>query len=167
MIAGPTEGEARAEEIANQSLAVYERLSDLWGRAAALNVLGWLYVAQERFDGNEELFGSTLTTAIAGGDQQFISMAEVNLAEYHLYEGNIAAATELLTSCVSRHRSLRLMYSVAYLLDAVARISAREQGAIERGAARRRCVTLARRLRGVGVGQPTCTPRSFPRSTEN
>jgi ATP/maltotriose-dependent transcriptional regulator MalT len=130
MIAGPSEGEGRAEEIANQSLAMYKRLSDVWGQAAALNVLGWLYVAQERFDGNELVFGSTLTTSTAVGDQQFIAMAEVNLAEYRLYEDNLVEARALLTSCVGRHRSLRLMYSVAYFLDAVARFSAREKNAI-------------------------------------
>jgi hypothetical protein len=134
MIAGPTEGEARAEEIANESLAIYERLEDMWGQAAALNVLGWLYVAQERFAGNQAVFDTTLTTATAVGDQQFIAMAEVNLAEYFMREGTVAEATALLTSGVGRHRSLRLMYSVAYLLDAVARVAAHEQNTI--GAAR-------------------------------
>jgi predicted ATPase len=130
MIAGPAEGEARAEEVANESLAMYERLDDTWGRAAALNVLGWLYVAQERFDGNEDVFTATLSTSVAVGDQQFIAMAEVNLAERHLHDGNVAEAIALLTSCVSRHRVLRLMYSVAYLLDVIARLAARDQNAI-------------------------------------
>jgi hypothetical protein len=129
MIAGPTEGEARAEELANQSLAVYEQLSDTWGQAAALNVLGWLYVSQERFDANEAILRSALTASTAMGDQQFSAMAEVNVAEHLLHEGNLVEAMALLASGVGRHRSLRLMYSVAYLLDAVARVAAHEQNA--------------------------------------
>jgi predicted ATPase len=127
MIIGPTEGEARAEEAASRSLATFERRGDLWGQAAALNVLGWLYVTQERFDGNEATLRAALATSIASGDQQFIAMAEVNVAEHVLHEGNEPEATELLASGVGRHRSLRLMYSVAYLLDSVAHLAAHEQ----------------------------------------
>jgi predicted ATPase len=123
MIVGPSQGEARAEQLARDALQMYERLGDLWGEAAALNALGWLYVAQERFDGAHELFERTLSRSLSAGDEQFSAMAEVNLAEYHLDRGDPAAATDLLASCVQRHRSLRLMYSVAYLLEAAARLA--------------------------------------------
>ncbi len=123
MIVGPSEGEARCEQLAQEALLMYQRLGDAWGEAAALNALGWLYVAQERFDGAQELFERTLSRSLSAGDEQFCAMAEVNLAEYHLDGGDIAAATDLLASCVQRHRSLRLMYSVAYLLEAAARLT--------------------------------------------
>src|SRR3954451_24645804 len=101
----------------------------MWGQAAALNVLGWLYVAQERFEGHEVVFRSTVTTSTAAGDQQLIAMGEVNLAEYLVHEGNVGEALALLASCVSRHRTLRLMYSIAYLLDGVARMAVPEENA--------------------------------------
>jgi tetratricopeptide (TPR) repeat protein len=102
----------------------YERLGDAWGAAAALNVLGWLYVAQERFDDHAEVFERTLARSVAAGDEQFSAMAEVNLAELALHQGDVERATALIGSCAERHRSLRLMYSVAYLLDAAARLAA-------------------------------------------
>jgi len=124
MLAGPLDSEERSEQLAEQCLALCRGLGDNWAVAAALNVLGWLYVGQERFAGNGPVFVETLTTAQAAGDAQFIGMAEVNLAEYHLDQGDTDKAAELLASCASRHRSLRLRYSVAYLLDAAARLAA-------------------------------------------
>jgi tetratricopeptide (TPR) repeat protein len=107
-----------------EALAAYERLGDRWGEAAALNALGWLYTVQDRFDGNEALFERTLSVSKAAGDVQFSAMAEVNLAEQRLHLGDVEGATILFAACVDRHRSLRLMYSVAYLLEAVARLAA-------------------------------------------
>ncbi|MFN8052587.1 MAG: DUF4062 domain-containing protein [Acidimicrobiales bacterium] len=126
MTAGPVDGETRSEELAEETLAIYRRLGDTWGEAAALNVLGWLYVAQERFDGHEDVFERTLSTSVAAGDEQFSAMAEVNLAEYRLHEGDVEGAAALLASCIDRHRSLRLVYSVAYLLEAIARLVAHQ-----------------------------------------
>jgi predicted ATPase len=123
MLTGPVDGEARSEELAQQCLDLFRRLADPWAEAAALNVLGWLYVSQERFEGNGPLFAETLAKAEAAGDVQFIGMAEVNLAEYHLDRGDAEQAADLLASCASRHRSARLRYSVAYLLDAAARLA--------------------------------------------
>ena len=124
MLAGPLDGEERSEELAHQCVDLCQRLADPWADAAALNVLGWLYVGQERFDGHGPLFVETLARAQAAGDAQFIGMAEVNLAEYHLDRGDTEQAADLLASCALRHRSLRLRYSVAYLLDAAARFAA-------------------------------------------
>jgi tetratricopeptide (TPR) repeat protein len=127
MIAGPVEGEERAEELAAAAEESYRSLGDTWGEAAALNALGWLYVAQERFAGTGDVFERTLSASVAAGDEQFTAMAEVNLAEYLLHNGDVEGSAALLASCVERHRSLRLPYSVAYLLEAVARLAA-EQG---------------------------------------
>jgi predicted ATPase len=127
MIVGPAQGEARAEQLAKDTLGMYRRLGDVWGEAAALNALGWLYVAQEKFEGNDGLFEDTLSTSSSTGDEQFTALAEVNLAEYRLYRDDAAGAAELLASCVQRHRALRLMYSVAYLLEAVARLAWNQQ----------------------------------------
>ena len=124
MLAGPLDGEERSEELAEQCLDLCRRLADLWGEAAALNVLGWLYVGQERFAENGPLFVETLAKAQAAGDAHFIGMAEVNLAEYLLDQGDAEQAANVLASCASRHRSVRLRYSVAYLLDAAARLAA-------------------------------------------
>jgi hypothetical protein len=109
--------------LAQQCVDLCDRLADPWADAAVLNVLGWLYVGQERFEGHGPLFAETLAKAEAAGDNHFIGMAEVNLAEYHLSRGDTGQAAELLASCASRHRSMRLRYSVAYLLDAAARLA--------------------------------------------
>jgi predicted ATPase len=122
MIAGPNE-EARAEELAREATERYRRLDDLWGQAAALNALGWLLVSQERFDGSD-VFEETLSMSLAAGDEQFSALGEVNLAEYAMHQGDVERARVLLVSSVERHRSLRLMYSVAYMLDAAARLAA-------------------------------------------
>ena len=126
MIAGPVEGEARSEQLADEALDIYERLGDSWGEAAALNVLGWLFVSQERFDSAADVVERTLEASLAAGDEQFSAMAEVNLAEYRLHQGDADACLALLTSCADRHRSLRLLYSVAYLLESFARLAANE-----------------------------------------
>jgi hypothetical protein len=126
MIAGPAEGEAASEHLADEALAMYRRLGDTWGEAAVLNVLGWLVVSQERFDGAAGVVERTLEASLASGDEQFCAMAEVNLAEYRLHLGDVERARTLLTSCVDRHRSLRLLYSVAYLLEASARLAAHD-----------------------------------------
>ena len=123
MIAGPLEGEDRAEELAEEAVATYRRFGDAWGEAAALNVLGWVRVAQERFDGSGDLLRRTLDASVAARDEQFCALAEVNLAEYQLHTGDVDGADELLASSVRRHRALRLPYSVAYLLEATARLA--------------------------------------------
>ncbi|MFN8026085.1 MAG: DUF4062 domain-containing protein [Acidimicrobiia bacterium] len=80
MLAGPALGEAKAEELALEGVARCRSIGDPWGEAAALNALGWLYVAQERFD-EGTVFDDTLRASLAAGDGQFAAMAEVNLAE--------------------------------------------------------------------------------------
>jgi predicted ATPase len=150
MIVGPAEGEAHAEQLADETLARYERLGDAWGEAATLNVLGWLYVAQERFDGHADVFERTLERALTAGDEQFAAMAEVNLAEYALHEGDVERATALLSSCAARHRSLRLLYSVAYLLDGAARLALRV-GDAERATRLIGAATQLRASAGVSV----------------
>jgi hypothetical protein len=124
MIAGPRDGEARAEELAEQTLRTYRELDDRWGIAAALNVLTWLYVAQDRFD-DPDPFEETVASARESGDEQFSAMAEVNLAEYRAHHDDTAAAAKLFASSLDRHRSVRMRYSVGYLLDAIARFAAR------------------------------------------
>ncbi|WP_426573945.1 DUF4062 domain-containing protein [Aquihabitans sp. McL0605] len=126
MIAGPIEGEARSEELANEALDRFERLGDAWGVAAALNVLGWLMVSQERFDGADHVVERTLEASLAAGDEQFSAMAEVNLAECRLHEGDADAARALLAACADRHRLHRLLYSVPYLLESFARLAAHD-----------------------------------------
>jgi predicted ATPase len=126
MLVGPTEGEARAEELAREAFEMYERLGDLWGQAAALNALGWVLVAQERFDDELATFELTVSTCAALGDEQFSAMAEINLAEHHLHTGDVAGAAALLTSSVQRHRAVRLPYSVGYVLDFAARLASHQ-----------------------------------------
>lgn len=150
MLAGPIDGEARSEELAQQCIELCGRLADPWADAAVLNALGWLYVGQERFEGHGPLFVETLTKAEAAGDAQFIGLAEVNLAEYHLDRGETDRAAELLVSCASRHRSVRLRYSVAYLLDAAARLAA-TRGEAMRAATLLGAATHQRAQAGVSV----------------
>ena len=102
MLAGPIDGEERSEELARQCVDLCGRLADPWADAAVLNVLSWLYVGQERFDGHGPLFVETLAKAEAAGDAHFIGLAEVNLAEYHLARGETDRAADLLASCASR-----------------------------------------------------------------
>ncbi|NNF53937.1 MAG: DUF4062 domain-containing protein [Acidimicrobiales bacterium] len=123
MVEGPGAGARRAEELALQTLETYRRLGDTWGEAATLNVLAWIYTANERF-GDETIFEQALSVSLAAGDEQFTALAEVNLAEYWLHHGDLDETTRLLTSCIDRHRSLRLMYSIAYLLEGTARLAA-------------------------------------------
>ena len=124
MIAGPREGEDRAEDLAVDAAEIFRRLGDAWGEAAALNVLGWVRVAQERFDGSGSLLERSLRSSSTARDEQFCALSEVNLAEYRLHAGDVDGAAELLGSSVRRHRALRLPYSVAYLLDATSRLAA-------------------------------------------
>ncbi len=60
MVAGPLEGEDRAEELAEEGVELCRRLGDRWGEGAALNVLGWLYVARDRFDGTRPVLEATV-----------------------------------------------------------------------------------------------------------
>ena len=149
MLAGPAVGEAEAEALGIEGVARFRALGDLWGEAAALNALGWLYVAQERFD-EGTLFEDTLRVSQAAGDAQFAAMAEVNLAECALAHGDLDRAAALLASSSERHRALRVMYSVAYMFDAAARLAAArgnaELAAVLIGAADHR-----RDIIGVGV----------------
>jgi ATP/maltotriose-dependent transcriptional regulator MalT len=150
MAVGPIEGEAATEELARRALDLCRRTGDTWGASAALNALGWLLVSQERFDGNEAVFDDTLAAAEAAGDEQFAGLAEVNLAEYRLHRAELDAAAQLLASSATRHRSLRSKYSVAYLLDAAARLALR-QGATMRSAVLLSAATHLRDTIGVGV----------------
>jgi predicted ATPase len=120
MVSTTTEGEA--ERLAEESCALWRRLGDKWGEAAALNVVGWIYVAQERFDDTQSVFETTVTIARAIGDDNFAALGEVNLAEYRMHHGDVEGALDALRSCVHRHRVARLRYSLPYLLDAVARL---------------------------------------------
>jgi predicted ATPase len=122
MLTGTSEGEDRAERLAQESLELCRGLNDQWGQAAALNVLGWIYVGQERFDGTESVFEATVSIATSIGDDNFAALGEVNLAEYRLHHGDVAGAAEALAACVRRHRAVRLMYSMPYLLDGAARL---------------------------------------------
>jgi predicted ATPase len=124
MLAGPREGEDRAAELADQAATTFRRLGDARGEAAALNVLGWVLVAQERFDGSGALLERTLAASVAARDEQFCALAEVNLAELRLHDGDLDGATALLASSARRHRAVRLPYSIAYLLDATSRVAA-------------------------------------------
>jgi hypothetical protein len=86
--------------------------------------MGWLRVSQGRFESSDPVFEDTLTAALAAGDEQFSALAEVNLAEQVLDLGDVERATALLRSCAHRHGALHLRYSIAYLLDAAARVAA-------------------------------------------
>lgn len=123
MSAGSLEGEERAEELATEAVQLCQGLGDPWAETAALNVLGWLYVGQERFEGTDAVFEATLSTALAAGDDHFAAMAEVNLAEHRMHAGDLGAAEALLASSVARYREQRFTYSAAYLLDAAARLA--------------------------------------------
>jgi hypothetical protein len=140
--------ERRAEQLATGCLESFRQLHDRWSEAATLNVLGWLYVGQERFEGTASVFEDTVTTANEVGDDNFAALGEVNLAEYRLHHGDIEGASALLASCAARHREVRLMYSMPYLLDGVARF------AFARGDARAAAVLLGaadRRRASTGV----------------
>ena len=89
MTAGPGEGEDVAEQLAIECVAQCRALGDRWAEAAALNVLGWLYVAQERFDEQSPVFEETFAVAEEVGDEHFMALAEVNLAEARLHAGDI------------------------------------------------------------------------------
>lgn len=149
MLAGPAVGEAEAEALGREALEQFRARGDRWGEAAALNALGWLHVAQERFD-EGTILEDTLAVSLAAGDGQFAAMAEVNLAECALAHGDLDRAAALLASSSERHRALRVMYSVAYMLDAAARLAAArgdaELAAVLVGAADHR-----RDIIGVGV----------------
>ncbi len=129
MLAGPAVGEAEAEASAVEALEGFRALGDVWGEAAALNALAWLSVAQQRFD-EGTILEDTLTASLAAGDAQFTALAEVNLAECALAHGELDRAAELLASSGTRHRALRVMYSVAYMLDAAARLAFRRGDAL-------------------------------------
>jgi non-specific serine/threonine protein kinase len=126
------------------------RLGDRWGEAAALNALSWLHVARERFDESGPLFEETLAGARSVGDEHFIAIAEVNLAEYFLASDDAVRATDLLASCARRHQSLHFLYSVGYMLDAVARL-ALQQGDAARAALLLGAATHLRESIGVSV----------------
>jgi hypothetical protein len=129
LVVGPIEGETEAERLAEVALDLCRARGDRWGASAALNALGWLLVGQQRFDGNESIFEETLSASEAAGDEQFAALAEVNLAEYRLHRDDIHAVESLLVSSADRHRALRSKYSVAYLLDAAARLALRQNDA--------------------------------------
>jgi hypothetical protein len=150
MIAAPAGGEVSAEQLAGEGLALCRRLGDCWGQAAALNALSWLRVSSARFDESGELFQESLASAQAVGDEHFIAMAEVNLAEYFLDCDEPDRAADLLASCARRHQSLHLYYSVGYMLDAIARF-ALHQGHTSRAALLLGAATHLRESIGVAV----------------
>ena len=127
IVVDPLEGEGRAEHLAQEALELYRRLDDRWGEAAARNIMASIYVRQGRLEGNGQLFEEALSSAIAVGDAHLAVMAEVCLAAYLLDRGDVDGAAMLLASSVRRQRSIRLMYSMLYLLDGAARL-ARHRG---------------------------------------
>jgi predicted ATPase len=150
MAVGPIEGEERAEQLARTALDLCRRNGDTWGEGAALNALGWLLVGQERFDGNEAIFEDTLTASETAGDEDLAALAEVNLAEYRLHRRDFEGAAQMLASSAARHRSVRSRYSVAYLLDAAARLALLQDDA-PRSAALVSAAEHCRSMIGVGV----------------
>ena len=147
MTAGPGEGEDVAEQLAIECVAQCRALGDRWAEAAALNVLGWLYVAQERFDEQSPVFEETFAVAEEVGDEHFMALAEVNLAEARLHAGDVDGRGRRLASGAARLRSAGLRYPSPYLLDAAARVAA-EQGDPDRavrllGAADRQRETMS------------------------
>jgi predicted ATPase len=149
MLAGPLISEPDAEDFAREGMERFRVLGDRWGQAAALNAMAWLHVAQDRFD-EGTLLDDTLAVSLTTGDVQFVAMAEVNLAECALAHGDPDRAGALLSSSAARHRALRVMYSVGYLLDAASRLAALRGdptlAAVLTGAADHR-----REIIGVGV----------------
>jgi predicted ATPase len=123
MSAGPLEGEARARELAHEAVELCRRAGDRWGEGVALNVVAWLVVGQGSFEGNGPLLEDALAASSESGDEHLVAMAEVNLAELRLHDGDGDGAARLLAASAQRYRSLRSLYSVAYLLDAAARLA--------------------------------------------
>jgi predicted ATPase len=157
MLAGPLINERDAEEFGREGMERFRALGDRWGQAAALNALSWLYVAQERFD-EGTLLEDTLAVSLAAGDGQFAALAEVNLVECALAHGDVARAGALLASSAARHRALRVMYSVGYLLDAAARLAA-VRGDVTLAAVLIGAADHRREIIGVGVWGSQLTRR--------
>src|SRR5262249_24532010 len=99
MIPASPGSEDSAEQLVCEGLALCRRQGDRWGQAAALNALCWLRVASARFDESGALFEESLASARAVGDEHFIAMAEVNLAEYFVDRDEPDRAADLLASC--------------------------------------------------------------------
>jgi predicted ATPase len=133
MTAGPGEGEEIAEKLGTECVALCRALGDRWAEAAALNMLGWLYVAQERFEEPNAIFDETFAIAELVGDEHFMALAEVNLAEARLHAGTADEARALLASAARRLQAAGLRYPAPYVLDAAARLAAHEDD-LERAA---------------------------------
>ena len=141
---------------------MYRRLGDPWGEAAALNVAGLAVRPQERFEGTARVRARRSPGRWPPATSSSSAMAEVNLAEYRLHAGDVEQAAELLARASIATGRCGCMYSVAYLLDAAARLAARA-ATPHGGAAARRGVAAARVGRRVGVGEPARAPRPVRR----
>jgi hypothetical protein len=154
MIAGPVEGEARSEQLADDVLDIYERhrgdiALGLWyASGPAFQFVLWAIRALRcRRAHARGLVGRRRRAVQRHGRGNLAGAASIRVTP---------TPRALLTSCADRHRSLRLLYSVAYLLDRS--LGWPRTGDPARGPAARRGVTAPRVHRRVRVGIPTRTP---------
>jgi hypothetical protein len=94
MLAGPLEAKHDPKSSPSSASTCVAGWPTL-GRGGALNVLGWLYVSQERFEGTAPLRRDA-RQGQGRRRRQFIGLAEVNLAEYFLDRGDAEQAADLL-----------------------------------------------------------------------
>ena len=111
------------------ALDLCRRSATAGARRRALNVLGWLYVGQDRFEGNGPLFEAALSTAHAVGDEHFVGDGG---GQPRRVPARTLATPTAAALCWPRARSAigpcGSLYSVAYMLDAAARSAASRGG---------------------------------------
>ncbi|HSB86017.1 MAG TPA: hypothetical protein VLD86_06910, partial [Ilumatobacteraceae bacterium] len=123
LVADPADGHELAVRLAQESVELSRRRGDHWGEALALTMMGVINVRHRQLEGNRELFEEGLSGAIAVGDGHLAVIAEMNMAAYLLDHGDVDAAATLLASSVRRQRSIRLVYSMLFLLHGAASVA--------------------------------------------
>lgn len=151
LIADPDDHES-AEHLALESAHLSHVDGDRWGEVAALTMLAVIYVRNGHLEGNRALFENALSGATSISDGHLAVIAEVNMATYLLARGELDEAAKLLASSVRRQRSIRLAYSMLFLLHGAA-LLARARGSDELASQLLGAASRQRRMIGtIGSG---------------
>ena len=139
LVVGLTAGfmgdEDQGKTILRDSLEVFTRLGDRWGRVISLNALCWLIDMRgvEHDPDTFELHQRALEEAMELGTSGDRAMANANMARYHLYRDEWREAAPFAERGIRLFWQTRYHWGAAYLFDVIAELEVHKE-AFERAA---------------------------------
>jgi tetratricopeptide (TPR) repeat protein len=159
-VAYEQEERSRATRLFQDALAMFTRLGDEWGAAAAQNYLGHLARADDNYALARHYYGNSLRTWRTAGDRRGIGMALTGLGSTALQSGQLAAARAAFLEGLDLAGELGDRRGVVRSLEALADL-ALAQDELERGL---RLASTASKLRET-LGAPP-SPRERARAEQ-